>query len=213
MKIEWLGHSCFLIASDSGLRIITDPYTPGGDLRYGAIDRSADIVTISHDHFDHNNAAAVKGNPQVVQGTTSVKGIDFRAVASYHDGSGGKERGDNTIFCFAVDGIRLCHLGDLGHGLSEDDAARIGVVDVLLVPVGGTYTIDAAAATGVVDALKPCVVVPMHYRNPRCSFPITPVDDFLRGKGNVRRLDGSSVELIADSLPPQTQIVVMEPAL
>ncbi len=115
MKIKWLGHASFLITSDSGIKIITDPYETGGGLSYGEIKESADIVTVSHDHFDHNNVAAVPGNPQVVKGTAEVKGIEFKGISTYHDEAKGGQRGKNTILCFEVDGIRVCHLGDLGH--------------------------------------------------------------------------------------------------
>ena len=115
MKIKWLGHASFLIISDSGLKIITDPYVTGGDLSYGQIKESADIVTVSHDHTDHNNVAAVQGSPRVVRGAAEVKGIKFNGIPTYHDDTGGGKRGKNTIICFEIDGMRVCHLGDLGH--------------------------------------------------------------------------------------------------
>ena len=214
MKIKWLGHASFLITSNDGTRIITDPYKPGGPLEYGEIKESADIVTVSHEHGDHNNAAAVGGNPEVVKGTTEVKGIKFSGTATYHDESGGKERGNNTIFCFEVDGVRVCHLGDLGHPLGNKEAAEVGMVDVLLIPVGGNYTIDAKVATEVCRQLAPKVIIPMHYRNERCSnFPVAGVDDFLQGKTDVTRLDTSEAEFKQGELPATTQIMVLKPAL
>ena len=164
MKIKWLGHAAFLITSDSGTRIITDPYKPADDLKYGKIGESADIVTVSHDHFDHNNAAAVKGSPRVIKGTTEAKGIKFKGIPTHHDEAGGKQRGNNIIFCFEVDGIRVCHLGDLGHPLDDKQVAEIGKVDIVLTPVGGNFTIDARVATEVCDKLTPRVIIPMHYR-------------------------------------------------
>jgi len=148
-----------------------------------------------------------------VKGTAQAKGIGFQGIPSFHDESGGKQRGKNIIFCFAVDGVKICHLGDLGHTLSDQQSVAVGVVDVLLVPVGGTYTIDAAAATAVCDSLRPRVVFPMHYQTDKCDFPIAGVDDFLQGKPDVRRLDSSDVELKADVLPPATRIIVLQPAL
>ncbi|MCK4698521.1 MAG: MBL fold metallo-hydrolase, partial [Dehalococcoidia bacterium] len=112
MKVKWLGHASFLITSDDGIRIITDPYITGGDLGYAEITETADIVTVSHDHFDHNNVSSVRGSPEVVsKGTVDVKGISFRSVSSCHDEEGGKLRGENTIFCFTVSGVGVCHLG------------------------------------------------------------------------------------------------------
>ena len=213
MKIKWLGHAAFMITSAAGTRIITDPYVVDERLTYGEIKESADIVTVSHEHSDHSNVAAVKGNPEVVKGTAKVKGIEFRAISSYHDNSGGSQRGKNTIFCFGVDGVGVCHLGDLGHPLSDKQAAEMGSVDILLLPVGGFFTIDAEVATRVCDRLKPKVVIPMHFRNDKCRFPIAGVDEFLKGKKNVSRPDASETEFKSGELPAATKIVVLKPAL
>jgi L-ascorbate metabolism protein UlaG (beta-lactamase superfamily) len=215
MKIKYLGHACFMITSHTGVKIITDPYTTGGDLTYGEIKESADIVTVSHDHFDHNNVSAVHGNPKVVRGAgrSTAKEIEFRGIASYHDEAKGKLRGNNTIFCFEVDGIRVCYLGDLGHLLDSKQVAEIGSVDILLIPVGGYYTIDAKAATQVCNQLKPKVIIPMHYKTEKGIPNIKGLDEFLRGKANVRRLDASQVEFKRRELPATSQIVVLKPAL
>jgi L-ascorbate metabolism protein UlaG (beta-lactamase superfamily) len=212
MKIKWLGHAAFLITTDSGTRIITDPYETSDALKYGEIVESADIVTISHEHGDHSNVAAVQGSPQVIRETTRAKGIDFRGISTYHDENAGSKRGKNTIFCFEVDGVNVCHLGDLGHLLSDKQAAEMGKIDVLLIPVGGFYTIDAKAASQLCDQLKPGGVIPMHYKNDKCTFPIASVDEFLRGKKNVAKMDASEVELKAGELPASTQIMVLQPA-
>jgi len=214
MKIKWLGHASFLITAENGTRIITDPYVAGSGLRYGEIKESADIVTVSHDHFDHNNVAAVGGNPEVVKGeTVEKKGIKFTAVATYHDEEQGKQRGTNSIICFEVDGIRVCHLGDLGHPIGEGEVAALGRVDILLLPVGGFFTIDAKVASEVSSKLNPRVIIPMHFKTDRCDFPIAGVDDFLQGKERVRRLDSSEAEFKAETLPASTEIVVLKPAL
>jgi L-ascorbate metabolism protein UlaG (beta-lactamase superfamily) len=217
MKVKWLGHACFLLTSDSGLRIITDPYTAGAfGLDYASPSEVADLVTVSHDHADHNNVAAVRGNPQVVRGVGSqeVKGIQFKGIDSAHDRSSGSERGSNTIFCFALDGINVCHLGDLGHDLSDQTVADIGDVDVLLIPVGGNFTIDAAAADRVCQKLAPKVVIPMHFKNDRCpGFPVAGVDDFTRRRHQVRTIAGSEVELKKEQLPATTETIVLRPAL
>jgi len=213
MKIKWLGHASFLITSDTGIKIITDPYETGSGLSYGEITESADIVTVSHEHSDHNNAAAVGGNPQVVRGATNVKGVEFKAISCCHDEAGGKDRGKNTILCFEVDGIKVCHLGDLGHRLSERQVAELGEVDILFVPVGGFFTIDARVATEVCDQLNPRVVIPMHYKTANCDFPIAGVEQFLQGKKEIKQLDTSEAEFKKGELPPCTQIIVLKPAL
>jgi L-ascorbate metabolism protein UlaG (beta-lactamase superfamily) len=217
MKVRWLGHACFLLTSDSGLRIITDPYTTGVfGLEYAPLAETADIVTVSHDHADHNNVAAVKGNPQVVRGVGSheAKGVRFKGVATAHDESSGKERGQNTVFCFALDGINVCHLGDLGHDLSDQTVADIGDVDVLLIPVGGNFTIDAPAANGVCKKLAPKVIIPMHFKNARCpSFPVAGVEDFTRGRQQVKTIAGSEIELKKEQLPTGAETIVLKPAL
>jgi len=214
MKVKWLGHACFLLISEGGLRVITDPYAVDRNLTYSPIKEAADIVVVSHDHSDHNNIAEVRGKPEVIKGrgTKAAKGVQFRGIASYHDSSQGRQRGANTVFCFSLEGIKLCHLGDLGHLLSQEQIKEIGVVDILFVPVGGFYTIDAAEASRVCEQLKPKAIIPMHFRTPRCTYPIASVDDFIRNKENVKRMDSSEVEFRLEGLPTSTEVVVLKPA-
>lgn len=239
MKIKWLGHATFLITSDTGTRIITDPYLPTDELRYGEINEAADIVTVSHDHFDHNNVAAVKGKPEVVKDKTTwiipeaifessyvrnkipgtredrgeISNIRFNAISTYHDESQGEKRGKNTVFCFELDGIKICHLGDLGHLLTDKQVLEIGKVDMLLIPVGGFYTIGASIASQVCNRLKPMVIIPMHFKTDRCHLPIATVEEFLKGKTGVTRPDSSEVEFKRGELPANTRIVILKPAL
>jgi len=218
MKIKWCGHATFLITSSSGKKIITDPYQPGGydgALSYGSIPDEIDIAVVSHEHADHNYLQGLKGKPQVVKGigTKVVSGIEFKGIPTYHDTSQGKERGESTIFCFTIDNIRLCHLGDLGHHLAKKEVAEIGEVDVLMIPVGGFYTIDAKVATEVVNSLKPRLTIPMHFKTEKCSFPITTVDDFIFGKTNVKKLPTSEIEITKDNLPTSTEIQVLKFAM
>ena len=182
MKISWLGHSCFRIEDGSGRVVVTDPFDEA--VGYPLPKTKADVVTISHDHHDHNNVRTLKGNPAVVRGPgkKAAAGIEFRGIASYHDDQGGKRRGKNTIFYFEMDGIRVCHLGDLGHLLSEEDAAALGEVDVLMIPVGGVYTLDAGGAKKVVGQIRPKVVIPMHFMTPALTFEVDPPDRFLSGQ-------------------------------
>ncbi len=215
MKVKWLGHASFLLTAEGGTRVISDPYSCGGGIDYGAIAESADVVTVSHKHGDHDNVAAVKGKPEVVDapGTRKVRGMEFKGVRTYHDDAGGKQRGENTIFCFTMDGIRICHLGDLGHEPDSGQLEAIGAVDILLCPVGGFYTIDAGVAARVCERIAPKVVVPMHYKTNKCGYPIAGVEDFLKGRKNVRRIGGSEMEIKKEQLPAATETVILEPAL
>ncbi|MEN6370584.1 MAG: MBL fold metallo-hydrolase [Armatimonadota bacterium] len=218
MKIQWLGHSSFLITSDAGVRIVTDPYQPGsfnGGLRYAPLNKPVDVVTISHDHADHNYVHMVEGKPIIIKGAGMfmASGIEFNGVSTFHDTSGGSERGRNTVFSFTVDNIKICHLGDLGHVLKSDQAAEIGAVDVLFVPVGGYFTIDAKEAEKVADQLSAQIVIPMHYKTEKVDFPIVGVDEFIKGKPNVTRLDSSVLELRKEDVPEEMQIIVLKHAL
>ena len=214
MKVKWLGHASFLITADDGTRILTDPFGDYSGLRYAPIREAADIVVVSHDHGDHVGAN-VGGNPTQVSGPgdQKVRGVEFKGLGTYHDTSKGKERGKNTVFSFTVDGIRCCHLGDLGHELSDSEIADIGPVDVLMIPVGGFFTIDAATASAVCARIKPRVAIPMHYKTSKCDFPISGVEDFLEGKDKVRKVDHSEVELDPRQLPDPTEIMVLAHAL
>ncbi|MDI3280264.1 MAG: MBL fold metallo-hydrolase [Bacillota bacterium] len=204
VRVQWHGHACFRLTTAAGLVIVTDPFdeSVGYLLPRGA----ADVVTVSHEHFDHNHVAAVGGRPLVLKGAgvhslaplgpEKSKGATIRGVASFHDSQQGRQRGPNTIFVFDLDGLRVVHLGDLGHQLTAQQVAELGEADLLLVPVGGTYTLDGAGAAKVVEALRPALVIPMHYRTDALSFPLAPVDDFLRAvRGRVERSTHTTVEL------------------
>ena len=213
MKIQWLGHASFLITTDDGTRIITDPYGTFDGLNYDPINESADIVIATHKHGDHYGGS-VQGNPEEITspGTTNVKDIEFRGIATYHDESEGKERGENVVFCFTIDGVRCCHLGDLGHILSDEQVSQIGQVDILMVPVGGFFTIDARQATQVCEQVTPRIVIPMHVRNDKCAFPISDVNDFLRDKDNVQNVGGSEMDISQADLPATTTVLVFDHA-
>lgn len=208
MQIKWLGHACFLIATREGIKLLTDPYDES--IGYPLPPVSPDVVTVSHQHFDHNAVGACKGQPAVVEGsgTRQVKGITIRGVATFHDKKQGAQRGPNTVFVIETDGLRICHLGDLGHLLDAAKLREIGPVDVLLTPVGGTYTIDADEAAALVKEMKPRIVVPMHYRTERLKINIAPVDGFLKRFTRVEQQ--SLLEVTPEKLPPATSIVVLE---
>ncbi|MEA2046220.1 MAG: MBL fold metallo-hydrolase [Euryarchaeota archaeon] len=197
MKVSWLGHACFEIVDSRGTRIVIDPFDD--TVGYEVPSVEADVVLVSHDHHDHNNVKAIRGDPQVVRspGKHLAAGIEFRGVSTFHDEERGKLRGRNTIFCFVVDGLRVCHLGDLGHLLGGDDLRSVGEVDVLMIPVGGVYTIDADGAKRVIEQIGPRLVFPMHFRSE--EFDVAPVDLFLEGL-EVER-PGRGVSLTREDLP------------
>jgi len=218
MKIKWYGHAAFLITSDQGAKIMIDPYEPGafgGQLSYGKIKDQVDIVLTTHDHADHNYTKDLPGTPQIIKGSGSktAKGISMKGISTYHDPSQGSERGANTIFTLKIDNIQLCHLGDLGHLLSDKELAEIGPVDILLIPVGGFFTIDPKEATRVAEQIKPKILIPMHFKTAKCGFPIAPVEDFLKGKTNTKRPKASEATFDKATLPQQMEIVVLEHAL
>jgi L-ascorbate metabolism protein UlaG (beta-lactamase superfamily) len=195
LKIRWLGHSCFCFTSSNGTRIVADPYDE--NTGYVMPPVSADYVTVSHDHFDHATVQAVSGEPEVIKGKGEFQLADVtaRGISTFHDAQGGARRGPNTVFVFDIDGIQVCHLGDLGHLLNSQQKAEIGKIDVLLVPTGGTYTIDAAGAVEVISQLNPHLVIPMHYRTESLIFPLENIEPFLVKIGGGRRVGANSIEL------------------
>jgi L-ascorbate metabolism protein UlaG (beta-lactamase superfamily) len=208
LRVQWLGHACFLITSGDGTRVLTDPFDESVGYPVPAVE--ADIVSTSHSHFDHSSVSVVKGSPEVVKnaGESTAAGISFLGVSSYHDDASGGKRGQNIIFVWEMDGMCLAHLGDLGHVLTDDQVAKMGKVDILFIPVGGFFTIDAKQATKTLEQLSPKLVFPMHYKTDAINFPIAGVDEFLAGKDNVERIESNS--LVVRGLPEQTKIIVLE---
>jgi len=213
MKITWIGHACFLIATKEG-RLLTDPFEASVPYTFPSV--AADIITVSHEHHDHNAVDRVSGKPTVVRGPGlhRVGALDIEGIASSHDASGGSQRGPNTLFAFTLEGIRLAHLGDLGAPLDKTQIAALRGVQALFTPVGGTYTIDAATAAGVVRQLPDVrLVFPMHYRTKQIAdWPIAPVDEFLRTMDNVRHIESSDVDLTKATLPETLEVWALEPA-
>ena len=216
MKIRWNGHASFTITAKDGTVIVTDPYEPGcfgGGIQYEPVDDRADVAVVSHDHADHNYTKSLQGKPRVVKASAAVKGIQFTGVQVHHDESQGKERGPNTMFAFTVDGVRILFVGDLGHQLLAADLKKLGTVDLLLAPVGGFFTIDAAGASQLVEAVKPRVMIPMHFKTEKCGFPIAPVDDFLKRMTAVKKLTSAEVEITPEKLPAKgPEVWVLEHA-
>lgn len=215
MKIKFIGHSCFLITTGDGTRILTDPYEPGcygGALKYSPIEDQAEIVLVSHGHPDHCASGKVPGKPRVVEdpGATSIGAVEVLGISVWHDTSGGAERGGNIIFRIKADGMTVCHMGDVGHGMDPGTAQKIFPVDVLLLPVGGYFTADAETIDDIIRVLNPTLVIPMHFKTAGCDFPIAPVEDFIRGREGVARPGSSQISLTAGKI--QSGILVLEPA-
>ena len=181
MKVHWLGHSCFKLEESTGTSIITDPYNPyvGFRLPEGL---SCDAVTLSHNHEDHNFVAGIAGNPVGgnAQGLCEVKGVHIRRRLTDHDRENGRLRGKNLVFQYRLDGVEVCHLGDIGEECNAMLAEALVPTNVLLLPVGGNYTINAEEAKEYVDKLMPDVVIPMHFKTDDCQLDIDGLDDFLR---------------------------------
>jgi len=217
MKIEWIGHACFCITGQNGVKIITDPYESGfgGMINYGPVNESADIITISHDHGDHNHVSAVSGNPAIVRsaGITRAKNIEFRGTASYHDQSSGAKSGANTIFSFEVDGIRLTHLGDLGHALSSQQLRELEGTEILLAPTGGApATLDLREVVDLWESLAPRAVIPMHFKNAKCTFPKYDIDDLVRMRPDGKRTGADNIYFSKENLPAPVQILILDPS-
>lgn len=200
MRIKWLGHSCFKISSKNGIRIVTDPFDDNLGYRIPSVE--TDIVTVSHGHYDHNFVDCLNGDFEVIDkvGDFNVKGIPIRGVHTFHDEEEGAKRGGNIVYTFVVDDIKICHLGDLGHLLTPSQLEMIGDVDVLLIPVGGVYTIAAAQAVEVIKQLKPAVVVPMHYKTRALRLNVDPVEGFEQLMGKAEKPTQQVVEIKKDEL-------------
>ncbi len=211
MKIKWLGHSCFKIVSANGIRVLTDPFDDNVGYRLPSVE--ADIVTISHNHFDHNFVDCVKGNFEVINkiGNFNVKDIPISGIKTYHDEEMGAKKGENIVYVFNIDNMRICHLGDLGHILTKEQVNMIGKIDILLIPVGGVYTIDAEKAVETVRTLKPSVVIPMHYKTKALKFELESADKFLNKIGNFEKLDSKVIEIKKENLEPdKTKVYVLK---
>lgn len=179
MKIEYLGHSCFKLTASSGVTVICDPYS--GEIGYSMPKVSANAVTISHHHFDHDCLESIVNNPEVFdkEGTFNLQGVQISSINCFHDDAQGKKRGRNLIFKYLMDGITVCHLGDLGESCSDGLIGKISNADVLLIPVGGNYTVDAETAKEYVEKINPKIAIPMHYRTADCKIDIDGVGKFL----------------------------------
>jgi L-ascorbate metabolism protein UlaG (beta-lactamase superfamily) len=216
MRITYFGHAFFLLEGENGPAIAIDPFD--ASIGYSVPSVTADLVLASHEHFDHANVGAVQGKPRAIVGAAGVGrhelgGAAITGVAARHYGDPAlAARGDNTVYLIELDGLRVCHTGDLGHALDDPALAQLGRVDILMVPVGGFFTLDVERVDDVVNRVAPKVVIPMHYRTPAVTsdvvFRIATKDAYLRGKKNVRE-QPSTIAVRPEDLPAQREIWVM----
>ncbi len=220
VQIQWFGQAAFLFTAKDGTKIITDPYEPkgfGGAVNYSTITIKADGVTVSHDHADHNDVSSLPGKPSVIKsaGYSQINNVSIQGIESFHDDQQGKARGKNLIFVYSIDSLRICHLGDLGQKLTQDQIKQIlkkGPIDVLLIPAGGVYTLDSSKLSDVIAQINPRITIPMHYKTDQIKIPLRPVDDFLKSQKNVTRLGSSTLRISNAILPASNKIYVLIPS-
>ena len=216
-KIYWAGQSCFQISvsnsRDHSADIVIDPYDEKIGLKLPNL--SADILLVTHDHYDHNNVKSVKGDPFLIQGPGEyeVKGVFVQGIPSFHDDKEGKERGQNTIYVIEAEDMKFCHLGDLGQKqLTDEQLEKIDGIDVLMIPVGGTYTIDSSEAQKVISQIEPKIVIPMHYALPKNKIKLDEVSKFLKTMGKNSVIPQDKFTIKASALPKDgIEIVVLTP--
>ncbi len=223
VTLTWLGQSTFVMSTSTGLKALLDPTNPGA-FKPAPVD-GMDLVTVTHEHPDHNYVKLAMGNPNILRGLAAgevakidqtVKGVRIRTVATFHDIQQGAQRGKNAIFMFEMPGIKLAHLGDLGHTLDAQQLSAIGPADVVLVPVGGGPTIDARTAVEVAGQLKAKAIVPMHVGVSGAAaggpFRLSTVDDFLKVLDPVTKIvqAGHTMTLTAGTLPAERTVMVMK---
>lgn len=219
MEITYLGHSAFKLRGKK-TTLVTDPYASSVGFDMPKV--SADIISVSHQHEDHNAIKKVNGSsrtqePYVITapGEYEVSGVGVFGWQTYHDSVSGEERGKNTVYVIHIDGLRICHLGDLGHTLSDSQIQQIGEVDILLIPVGGHYTIDAKQAVEVIKELQPSIVIPMHYQTPKHDSKIfaqvAPLAPFLTEMGVEEKIEAKDKLVINfTDLPEETTVEVLK---
>ncbi len=214
MKIRWLGHSCFLLTSSEGIRVLTDPFDE--QVGYELPSVEANIVTTSHDHFDHGYTQIVRGTFFHVNqpGETIKDGVRIFGIMTYHDKTQGSKRGNNIVYTFDINGLKICHFGDIGHVPTTQQFAEIGEIDIALLPVGGTFTVNAAEAHETIKLLKPKITIPMHFKTPELKFDIDGIDSFLLETGlsdtSEVFLRKNEIEITKDNIHEFPKILVLD---
>lgn len=210
MDIYWYGQAMFKLKGKSAT-VIIDPF----DSEFVGLklpkDMDANIAVRTHDHKDHSNLEAVTGDPIKISGPGEyeIKGISVTGIGLFHDSKEGQERGKNTIYNITIDNLNIVHLGDLGHVLTEDQAEEVGNCDILLIPVGSVFTIDAKMASEVVSQLEPRIIIPMHYKVEGLKFDLEPVENFLKEMGVESPQPQPKLSITKDKLPEEPQVVVL----
>lgn len=206
LQIRWHGHACFEITND--VTLVTDPHD-GKSIGIPTPSVTGDIILVSHDHYDHNSVKTVeKEDSKVItdERKKNISNVEIRGIESFHDECRGEKRGGNIIFKFIMDDVTFCHLGDLGHELDEDAVQKIGDVDILFIPIGGTFTVDAERAWNIINVIKPKIAIPMHYKIGGLSLPIAGIDPFLeRNKYKVLKV-GNEIDIEKEDLPERPEV-------
>lgn len=212
MEITWYGQSCFRLRN-RGLSLMTDPYSPEIGIKLPRL--TATVVTVSHEHEDHNYVKGVRGSPYVISGPGEyeVGGVFVFGVRTYHDAKEGAERGKNTAYLIEFEGVTVCHLGDLGHVLTQEQVEQLNGVNVLLIPVGGRTTLTGAKAAEVVGQLEPSIVIPMHYKIRGLEASLETANRFLKEMG-VEKPEHAETLSVSEgqfSEGDETRVVLLEP--
>ena len=211
MEITWYGHSCFRLTERNYATVVTDPYDHKA-VGYDALKLKADIVTVSHDAPGHNNMDAVKGSEHIIDGAGEfeIGGVFITAVQTAGGGKKTKDKSRNTLYVFDYEGITVAHLGDLLEVPTQSEVEALGTVNVLLLPVGGGNSLNAAKAAEVVSTIEPNIVIPMHYATDKAKVKLEPLSKFLKemGLGKVESLP--SLKATRSSLPQETKVVVLD---
>lgn len=217
MDITYLGHSSFKIRGKTGT-VVTDPFPAKIGFPFPKV--SADIVTVSHHHFDHDAVAQISGTSRREQpfiidlpGEYELLDVSVFGYQSYHDDQKGSQRGKNIMMVIKIDGISVVHLGDLGHTLSDQSIQELGVVDVLMVPVGGVFTVDSKQARAIIEMIEPSIIIPMHYKtasHSRDFSQLAGIEDFLKEMGKTGREPVEKLTLTAGNLPEEMEVAVMK---
>ena len=217
MIINWHGQSCFQITSsrnkNSQVNIVIDPFSSEIGLKVPNF--KPDIILITHDHYDHNNIKALNGDPFIISGPGEyeTKDVFIQGIFSFHDSSLGKEKGVNTIYALDIEGLKICHLGDFGQKeLSSEQVEKIGQVDILMIPIGGNYTISSKEAMKIMAQIEPSIIIPMHYHLPKLKIKLDSLDKFLKTMG-VKKIEPLAKLSIKskDIIPEEAKIIILNP--
>jgi L-ascorbate metabolism protein UlaG (beta-lactamase superfamily) len=217
MQITWKGQSCFQISVNLGkgeqVNIVIDPFDEATGLRVPKLE--ADLLLISHDHHDHNNTKAVDGKFLLVEGPGEyeAKGVYVQGIPAFHDDEQGKEKGVNTIYVVEAEDLRICHMGDLGQKeLTDEQLEKIGDVDVLMIPIGGNFTISAKESMKIMSQIEPRIIIPMHYSLPKLKIKLDGLEVFLKAMG-MKKIDPLPKLSIKkkDISAEEAKIIVLEP--